>query len=418
MRFTQLFTRTLREVAKEETSRNAQLLIRAGYVNRLMAGAYSYLPLGLIVLNKIENIVREEMNAIGAQEVLMPALQPREIWETTKRWDSVDVLYKLDGQGEKDLALGPTHEEVVTPLVTGYVQSWRDLPQAVYQVQTKFRNEARPKAGLLRGREFRMKDMYSFHIDEADLSAFYEKTIPAYQNVYARCGIGDRTLLTFASGGMFSKYSHEFQTLTEYGEDTIYRMPGGKVALNQEVLDDPAALAEIIPNYKPGDEKQLESMRAIEVGNIFKLSTRFPDAFNAGYADKSGAKQKIWMGCYGIGPSRLMGTVVECLADDKGIVWPEALAPAKFHLVSLARDEADVAAVDAIYNTMREKGITVLYDDRADVQTGQKLNDADLLGMPHRLIVSPRTLKTNQLEYKSRTSDEVQMLTLDQVLAL
>ncbi len=331
MRSSQLFTRTSRETNKSEVSRNAQLLTRAGYVQRLMAGVYQYLPLGLRVLNKIEDIIREEMNAIGGQEVLMPALHPRENWEKTGRWDKVDVLYRLSSDrtkpAEYDLALGPTHEETVTPLVAAFVHSYRDLPVAAYQIQTKFRNEPRPKSGLLRGREFRMKDMYSFHTDQADLDAFYERSIQAYVNVYKRCGVGAITLMTFASGGMFSKYSHEFQTVTPYGEDMVYRVPGTDLAINKEIMGDGEALREIIPNYKPGDEKNLKEEKAIEVGNIFKLGSRFTEAFNAQFADRDGSLKKIVMGCYGLGPSRLLGTIAECLSDDHGLIWPEAVAP-------------------------------------------------------------------------------------------
>lgn len=344
MRLSHLFTRTAKETNKSEVSRNAQLLTRAGYINKLMAGVYQYLPLGLRVLNKIEQIVREEMDAIGSQEVLMPAMHPRENWEKTGRWESLDVLYKLssnrtDVKGELDLALGPTHEEVVTPLVLSFVQSYRDLPVAVYHIQTKFRNEPRAKSGLLRGREFRMKDLYSFHTDQADLDAFYDKSIVAYKNVYQRCGLGDRTLLTYASGGTFSKYSHEFQTLHPNGEDVIYRVPGKDIAINKEIIGDPEALQEIIPNYKPGDEKKLEELKAIEVGNIFKLGTRFTDAFGGMYADKDGTQKKIIMGCYGIGPSRIMGTIAECLSDDHGLVWADNIAPYRVGIINLKQGQ-------------------------------------------------------------------------------
>lgn len=416
MRLSQLFTRTTKEASKEDVSKNAQLLTRAGYVNKLMAGVYSFLPLGLKVLAKIENIIREEMNAVGGQEVLLPALHPKENWEQTKRWDKVDILFKLKGAGDRDLCLGPTHEEVVTPVVTGFIQSYRDLPQAVYQIQTKFRNEARAKSGLLRGREFRMKDLYSFHTNENDLSNYYDKVAEAYHRIYDRCGVGAQTLLTYASGGIFSKYSHEFQTITESGEDVIYRVPGTKIAINKEIIDDVETLKSVIPNYKPGDEKKLEEVKAIEVGNIFKLATRFADDFGATYADEESKPQKIWMGCYGLGPSRLMGSIVECLADDKGLVWPDEIAPYQVHLVSLANEDADIAAVDKIYETLLSKNIEVLYDDRAGFRAGEKFADADLIGIPHRLVVSAKTLKANQVEYKARTGDAAEFLSLDDFL--
>ena len=416
MRFTQLFTRTLRDASQSDVSRNAQLLTRAGYVSRLMAGVYSFQPLGLRVLTTIEALIRAEMNALGAQEVLMPALQPREVWDATGRWDKVDVLFKLKGAGDRDLALGPTHEEVVTPLVSAYIQSYRDLPQAVYQIQTKFRNEARAKSGLLRGREFRMKDMYSFHSTQADLDAFYERATAAYHRLYARLGIGEITLCTFASGGAFSKYSHEFQTITPYGEDIIYRPRGTNIAINREIIDDAEALSGIVPDYKAGDEKDFEELKAIEVGNIFKLGSRFTDSVNATYADADGKPQKIVMGCYGIGPSRIMGTLAECLSDDKGLIWPDSVSPFDVHLVSLARDAAEVEKADALYADLQTRGFTVLYDDRSGPQAGEKLADADLIGIPHRVLISRKTLAEDKLEYKERRAEKAELLSLAAVL--
>jgi prolyl-tRNA synthetase len=421
MRFSHLFTRTTKETNKSEVSRNAQLLTRAGYVGKLMAGVYHYLPLGLRVLAKIEQIVREEMNAIGGQEILMPALHPRENWERTGRWDKVDVLYKLSsGRDEKagqDLCLGPTHEEVVTPLVLGFVQSYRDLPCAVYHIQTKFRNEPRAKSGLLRGREFRMKDLYSFHTDQADLDAFYEKCITAYMNVYKRCGIGDRTLVTYASGGIFSKYSHEFQTLHPNGEDIIYRVPGKDVAINKEIIGDQEALREIIPNYKPGDEAKLEEVKAIEVGNIFKLGTRFTDAFNGFFTDKDGTQKKIVMGCYGLGPSRVLGTIAECLSDDQGLIWPEGVAPYKVGIINLkqGQEQADKVCADA-YERLNSAGVEVLYDDRSE-SAGVKFADMDLLGLPWQLIVGPRGLDKGGVEIKERATGKREELSLEGALS-
>jgi len=416
MRMTQLYTRTLKEASDSDPSRNAQLLLRAGYVSKLMAGVYSFQPLGLRVLKNIEQIIREEMDAVGGQEVLMPALHPKENWETTKRWDAVDILFKLKGAGDRDLCLGPTHEEVVTPLVTQYVRSYRDLPQAAYQIQTKFRNEARAKSGLLRGREFRMKDMYSFHTTEADLDAFYEKTAEAYTRVYQRVGLGDITLKTFASGGMFTKYSHEYQTVTEYGEDTVYRVPGTNLAINKEIIGDTDALAGIVPGYKKGDEEGYEQVRAIEVGNIFKLSTRFPDDFGATYMDADGKPQKIYMGCYGIGPSRVMGTIAEVLADEKGLVWSDEVAPFRVHLVALGKEAADHEKADALYNQLTAAGLTVLYDDRQGVQAGEKFADADLIGIPHRVLISPKTSAQNSVEYKPRKADKAELISVDALL--
>lgn len=412
MKISQLLTKTTKDISRSDVSRNAQLLTRAGYIHKLMAGVYSFLPLGLRTLNKIENIIRQEMDMVGAQEVLMPALQPKEIWETTERWNKVDVLFKLSGQGDRDLALGPTHEEVVTPLVTNFVKSYRDLPKSVYQIQTKFRNEPRAKSGLLRGREFRMKDMYSFHTSQDNLDAFYTRATAAYKNIYKRCGLGDITLLTYASGGIFSRYSHEFQTITPYGEDIVYRIPGSDIAVNKEIISDQTVLAELIPNYKPGDEEKLEELKAIEVGNIFKLGSRFCDAFGASYTDDQGKNNPIVMGCYGIGPSRVMGTIAECLSDERGLIWPAAIAPYSVHLVSLSRDSGEIARCDEIYDQLRSLSIDVLYDDRVGVQAGEKLADADLIGLPHRIVVSKKTLAENKVEWKQRASSESVLLSL------
>lgn len=416
MRFSQLISRTLKHVDQSDVSINAQLLQKAGYVNKLMAGVYSYLPLGIKVLGNIENIIREEMNAIGGQEILMPALQPKDIWDTTGRWNDIDVLFKLKGAGDRDLALGPTHEEVVTPLVGSFIRSYRDLPQAVYQIQTKFRNEARAKSGLLRGREFRMKDLYSFHATQADLDAYYERATAAYKNIYRRCGLGDITLFTYASGGAFSKYSHEFQTLTSVGEDVVYRLPGTDIAINKEIIDDTEAMANIREAHYVDPHTPLEECKAIEVGNIFKLGTRFSDACGVKFTDADGQQNPVIMGCYGIGPSRMMGTIAECLSDDKGLIWPNEIAPFKVHLVSLAKNDGEAAACDKIYGELKTAGVTVLYDDRPDARAGEKLADAELLGMPHRILVSAKTLAEGKVEYKHRRADTAQLLTLTEII--
>lgn len=414
MKQSELFQKTTKDVNKADVSKNAQLLTQAGYVNQLMAGVYTYLPLGLRVLTKIENIIRGEMNNIGAQEIFLPALQPREVWEQTGRWDKMDVLYKLKGAGDRDLALGPTHEEVVTPLAAGLINSYKDMPVSVYQVQTKFRNEARAKSGLLRGREFRMKDMYSFHTNQEDLDQFYDKATQAYMNVYDKCGLGHITKLTYASGGVFSKYSHEFQTVTDSGEDIIYNVPGTNHAINKEIIDDVSALRDIIPGYTLGDEKSFEQVKAIEVGNIFKLGTKFTDVCGVRYTDKDGVVKTPVMGCYGIGPSRVMGTIAECLSDAKGLVWPENVAPYKVHLVSLVHEAEDVKKCEEIYASLLENNIEVLYDDRKDVRAGAKLADSDLYGIPNRIVVSKKTLAENAVEWKKRANQETALIPYDQ----
>jgi prolyl-tRNA synthetase len=408
LRQTQLVSRTVREASKEDVSVNAQLLVRAGFVDKLFAGVYSYLPLGVRVLAKIEHIIREEMTRIGSQEVLMPALQPREIWETTKRWD-MEVLFRLKGDGDRDLALGPTHEEVVTPLVGRFIQSYKDLPASVFQIQTKFRNEPRAKSGVLRGREFRMKDMYSFHIDQADMDAYYERAKEAYTRVFDRCGLGAQTFLTFASGGPFSKYSHEYQTITPFGEDTIHLWREKGIAVNREIVDE----VRDTPEWKGA---LLEEVKAIEVGNIFQLGTRFSDACGISVQDAQGTKRSVLMGCYGIGSTRLLGTIVEVHHDERGIRWPEEVAPFDVHLVSLARSDAERSAVERLVQELDARAVYVLVDDR-DVSAGQKFADSDLIGIPVRAVVSAKTLAAGSVEVKRRVSPEAERVPTEAFLA-
>lgn len=406
MKQSQLFTKTLKEAPKDETSLNAQLLMRAGFIDKVGAGIYTFLPLGLKVLNKIYGIIREEMNAVGGQEVLMPALTPKEVWQTTGRWENFDALFKLKGNDEKEYALGATHEEIVTPLAQRYVFSYKELPVSIYQIQVKFRNELRAKAGLLRGREFFMKDMYSFHVDQADLDAYYEKVEKAYFNVYKRMGLKDLTFLTYASGGAFSKYSHEYQTLTESGEDHIYLCEKCRVAVNHEIIGEQDSCPVC-------GSKDLVEKKAIEVGNIFKLGTKFSKPFGMQYMDKGGQEQDVIMGCYGIGPSRIMGTLVEVFHDDAGMIWPESVAPFKVHLISLKENEA----AEKIYQELLKNNIEVIYDDRADVAAGEKFADADLIGCPYRLIVSRKTLEKNSAELKARGTKEGELVALTELTA-
>src|SRR3989344_117475 len=321
MRQSQLFTKARREAPADEVAKNAQLLVRAGYIHKEMAGVYSYLPLGLRVLNNIVQIIREEMNAIGGQELILTALQDKELWSRTDRWDDdkVDNWFKTSFKNGGETGLAITHEEPLTRIMTEHISSYRDLPVYTYQFQTKFRNELRAKSGIIRGKEFLMKDLYSFHTDQEDLDAYYEKATDAYHRMFQRCGIGDTTFITFASGGTFSKYSHEFQTLCNAGEDTIYLSREKKVAINKEVLTDDA-LADLGLS-----RSELEEAKAVEAGNIFKLGTRFSEPLGLTYTDETGVKKPVVMGCYGIGPTRLMGIIVEVLADDKGLVWPESV---------------------------------------------------------------------------------------------
>jgi len=394
MRQSQLFTKTVKELPKDETSYNAQTLIRAGFIDKVAAGVYSYLPLGKRVLDNICRVIREEMNAIGGQEILMSALIPKDNLEASGRWETFDVLFRLEGGDNKEYALGATHEEIVSPLAKKFIWSYKDLPFGVYQIQTKFRNEKRAKAGLLRGREFLMKDLYSFHADQADLDAYYEKATAAYIKIYQRLGLGDITYLTYASGGTFSKYSHEFQTLAEAGEDLIYICDKCRVAINKEIIAEQDACP-VCGN------KKLTEKKAIEVGNIFKLGTRFSAPFDISYKDSAGQEKPVVMGCYGIGPSRIMGTVVETYHDDKGMIWPENIAPFKVHLLSL--NENETAA--RIYEDLVEAGFEVLYDDR-EASAGEKFAEADLIGCPYRVVVSKKTLSADSVEIKRRSEDK------------
>lgn len=405
MRQSKLFSKTLRDAPKDEVSVNARLLVRAGFVDKLSAGVYSYLPLGLRVLKKIQTIVRDEMDKIGGQEILLPALTPKNLYDITGRWNEIDVLFKMEGAGGKEYALGSTHEEVVTPLVKKFVQSYKDLPVTVYQIQDKFRDEPRAKSGLLRGREFNMKDLYSFHQDSADFENFYEKVKQIYLNIFVRCGL--KAVVTEASGGVFTKKpSHEFQVLAGNGEDIIFFCPKCKTYKNSEIVKEDKCV-------KCGSP--LEDYKAIEVGNIFPLETRFTEPFKFDYLDKNGKVQPVIMGCYGIGPSRVMGSVVEVHHDEKGIIWPESIAPYSVHLISLCTEKADIKKADALYDALTNMGKEVLYDDRVEIRAGEKFADGDLLGLPLRIVVSPKTLAKGTVELKNRATGEETSFKLKEV---
>ncbi len=407
MKQSKLFSKTLRDVSSDEKSVNAQFLLKGGFVDKLMAGVYTYLPLGLRVRKKIESIIRDEMDKVGGQEILMPALNPKENWEATGRWDSLDVLFKLKGAGDKEYALGATHEEVVVPLVKKMVSSYKDLPVLTYQIQTKFRNEPRAKSGLLRGREFQMKDFYSFHAGQEDLDSFYERMKEVYFNVYKRVGLGDITYLTFASGGSFSKYSHEFQSFSKNGEDTVHFCDKCKIAVNKEIVEG-------VPKCVNCGNEDLKEEKAIEVGNIFKLATKYSEPFGLNYTDEEGREHPVIMGCYGIGVSRIMGAIAEIFNDEKGIIWPEAVAPHQVHLVSLGSSEKVAETAEKLYNDLISKGVEILYDDR-DESAGVKLADSDLIGIPLRLIVSEKTLKAGSVEVKKRNEKEAKLVKMEEI---
>ncbi len=412
MRQSQLFTKTRKEAPSDEVAKNAKLLIRAGFVDKLQSGVYSYLPLGLRVLKKIEQIIREEMNNALGQEILMPSLHPKENWQTTGRWDTMDDLYKVSDSSGRENALGATHEEIVVPLVKQFVSSYRDLPLSVYQFQNKFRMELRAKSVILRGREFVMKDMYSFHSDEPDLVKYYERMKESYARVFERVGLGENTYLTFAGGGSFSKYSHEFQTVTPAGEDTIYICDICHIAINKEIIEDQNYTCPLCGN------KNLRTETAVEVGNIFELKTKYSAPFNLSYKDEEGKDQTVVMGCYGIGLGRVLGTVVEAYGDDKGLVWPREIAPFSAHLVEISSVNTQVRAeAEKLYRELIEREIDVLWDDR-DLRAGEKFADSDLYGIPLRVVVSEKTLTEGKFEVKERRTGEVSMVDRSELIKL
>jgi prolyl-tRNA synthetase len=413
MRQTKLFTKTRREAPADEVSKNAQLLIRAGFIHKEMAGVYAYLPLGMRVLEKIKHIVREEMDAIGGQELIMTSLQRKELWEVTNRWSdtNVDVWFKSTLANGTEVGFGWSHEEPITDMMKQFISSYRDLPAFVYQFQTKLRNELRAKSGIMRGREFVMKDMYSYTKDEAAHTEFYNSAIEAYKNVFERVGLGDRTFLTFASGGAFTQFSHEFQTLSEVGEDTVYLHREKKIAINKEVLTD-----EVLAKLQVARE-ELEEVSAVEVGNIFNFGGAKSKELGLFFVNEAGEQVPVHLGSYGIGITRLMGTIVEIFADEKGIVWPASVAPYSVHLLSLVtNDEVVVAYADALYAELMAAGVDVLYDNR-EARAGEKLADADLIGIPTRILIGKDTIATGAVEVVDRASAEVKKVTRGALLA-
>jgi prolyl-tRNA synthetase len=414
MRQSKLFTKTKKESPADEVSKNAELLIRGGFVHKEMAGVYSYLPLGLRVIKKIENIIREEMNAIGGTEMKTSILQNKEIWEKSNRWDDeqVDVWFKTKLKNGGELGLSWTNEEAHANILKQYINSYKDLPMYPYDFKDIFRNEIRSKSGIMRGREFYWKALYSFSKDEAEHNEFYEKAKIAYQNIFKRAGIGHLTYLTFASGGTFSKYSHEFQTITSVGEDTVYLDENSGIAINKEVFND-----ETIALLGLKKESLVEK-RAIEVGNIFSLGTKYSTPFDLKYKNEEGEDKLVIMGSYGIGLGRLMGTVVEALSDDKGIVWPESIAPFTIHLLSLGEDEVVLKEAEKIYENLEKNNVEVLFDDRTGASAGEKFADADLLGIPWRVVVSARSLKEQGVEVKKRNEEKGKIISVDELLKL
>jgi len=410
MRLSHSFSKTRKEKPSGVTTISHELLVRGGFIEQELAGVFTMLPLGMKVLQKIEAIVREEMNKTGAEELLMTNLQAKEHWETTGRWKTLDVLFKVPSQHKREYALGPTAEDVVTPLAKERIKSYRDLPLAVYQIQTKFRDEPRAKSGIIRGREFRMKDLYSFHASEADLNKYYDSIIPLYLNVFKRCGIDAKVVE--ASGGDFTKqHSHEFMAISDAGEDTIVYCDSCTFAQNKEIA-------------KEGDQHPcpecsagLKTAKAIEIGNIFKLGTRFTDAFGVKFIDEKGKQQPVIMASYGIGTTRLVGSIVEVHHDKGGMIWPESVAPFAVHLVGLNLEDAAVKKeCEMLEAELTKAGVAVLYDDRESATAGQKLSDADLIGIPWRVVLSKKTVAKSQVELKARSSEKSEFVTKAELL--
>ena len=418
----QLFPKTSKEAPKGAQSKNHEYLVRGGFIDQLMSGSWTLLPLGLRVVSKINQVIREEMNAIGGEELAMPLLHPKEIWNETERWEKAkDVMYQLKDSHEREYALSFTHEEIVMDLLRKHVSSYKDLPVYIYQFSTKFRNEPRATSGILRGREFLMKDLYSAHVSEEDLMAYYELAKEAYVKIFKRLGL--KVKVAEASGGVFTSHrTHEFQVLSDVGEDTIYfcdKCEG--YAQNKEVFD-----------YKIGDacpvcgRGKIVEARSIEVGNIFPLGTMYSEKMKAFFTDKDGSKKPIWFGSYGIGPTRVMGTLVEVYHDDKGIVWPELLAPYKIHLIEIQnskiKDQNDSSkfkdVAREVYENLTKAGVEVLWDEREDVTPGQKFADADLLGIPFRVVVSSKSLSLGGFELKKRNEEESKIVTEKDLLSL
>ena len=407
MRLSKTFIKTLREAPKDEVAKNGALLTRAGYVHKEMAGVYDYLPLGLKVIENIKNIVREELNKLGCEEILMSTLQNPEPWEKTGRFSDqeVDIWFKTALASGGELGLAPTHEEPIVNMLKSYISSYKDLPLYAYQFQTKFRNELRAKSGILRGREFLMKDLYSFHTSEEDLDKFYAEAEKAYGRIFERLGLGEDTFETFASGGIFAKYSHEFQTFLPVGEDTVYYNSDKSVVINKEVMND-----EVL-NDLGVKREDLSETTAAEVGNIFKLKFKYSEPLGLKFADENNEQKTVYMGCYGIGISRVMGVIVEKYADDKGLVWPEAVAPFKYYLVGIG--EAGMAKAEEIYKSNHE--ISIL-DDR-DLRPGEKFADAELMGIPYRVVISERTLSEDSAEVTERQSGETKLVKISDLIS-
>lgn len=412
MKQSQLFTKTQKESPSDEQARNAQLLIRAGYIHKELAGVYQLLPLGLMVVQNIKQIVREEMTALGTNELLASTIQSKEVWERTDRWDDekVDIWFKSELKAGGEIGFGWSHEEPLANMMKNHIASYKDLPCAIYQFQNKLRNEMRAKSGMMRGREFIMKDAYSFAATEDEHNDFYERSKDAYMRVFERLGLGDDTYITFASGGAFTEFSHEFQTICEAGEDICYINKEKDIAINEEVFND-----ETCKELGVTKDEMVETKTA-EVGNIFNFGRQKAEDVGLMFNDENGERIAVWMGSYGIGVTRLMGVLVEKFADDKGIVWPWSVAPYHAHLVGLNLDDEEMKDyADGVYESLKDMGVKTLYDDRIEARAGEKFSDSDLMGMPYRIIVSKKTKDENVFEVVQRQTGEVKKMTMKEV---
>jgi prolyl-tRNA synthetase len=403
MRYSKLFGKTLKKTTpKRAEAISHQYLVKGGFIDQLSAGIYSFLPLGWLVHQKIENIIRDEMNEIGGQELFLPTLQPKSLWRESKRWEEMDPpLFVLKDQHQKEYALGSTHEEVITDLVRRLIKSYQDLPLYLYQIQNKFRNEIRSTSGLLRVREFMMKDLYSFHTDKKDLDNYYQKVVESYKKIFRRCGFVVKVVEAL-SGTIGGDVSHEFMMLCPTGEDKILFCQKCDFATSKEAV-----------KKCPKCGTSLKEGRSIENGHVFKLGTKYSQSMGAYFVDKDNKKKLIWMGCYGIGLGRLMATIVEAHHDEKGIIWPKEVAPYQAHLIELRNKDLKLSGED-IYKELQKKGIEILYDDRENISAGVKFADADLIGIPVRLVVSEKT--ENKIEWKNRNSQKSELLSLPEVI--
>ena len=395
MKASKLFLKTQKELPHDADSINASFLQRAGYIHKLVAGVYSYLPLGFKVINKVINIIREEINAIGGQEIFMGSLQDSSVWQLSGRWDDSvnDVWFKSKLNSGGEVGFANTHEEPITKMLKSHIQSYKDLPVFVYQFQNKFRNELRAKSGIIRTREFIMKDLYSFSATEKELDEYYELVKNAYIKIFQRLGMGDKTYFTFASGGMFSQFSHEFQTICDAGEDVIYISDKKNIAINKEVYNDETL------KMLGLKKEELRQEKSVEVGNIFKLKNKYSNPLGLTYTDSEGGVNDVIMGSYGIGPGRSMGTIVELFGTDNKINWPANVAPFDVHLIGLNLDDSEVAqSAKNEYERLIAEGKDVLFDDRVDARVGQKFADADLIGCPIKLVVSKKTVQSGKVE--------------------